>query len=71
MIVVGPVSVKVNEEDYEYAVRIIQDDIELKKMFTIVIDLVLNMKPLAPLAIVRDTFRKMRETIESEGRANY
>jgi hypothetical protein len=65
MIVVGPVSVKVNEEDYEYAVRMIQDDIELKKMFTAVIELVLNAKPIAPLALVRSAFRKMNEAQEN------
>jgi hypothetical protein len=62
-IVVGPVSVRVNEEDYEYALRMIQDDIELKKMFTMVIDLVLDEKPVAPLAVVRSVFRKLKETV--------
>jgi hypothetical protein len=59
-IVIGRMTVKVNEEDYEYAVRAIQDNMELRKMFAKVIDGILEKKPLAPVGALREAFRKMR-----------
>jgi hypothetical protein len=62
-IVVGCVCVNVNEDDYEYAVRHIQDDIELKKMFMSAIGVILARKPLTPLGVLRESFIAFRRAM--------
>jgi hypothetical protein len=72
---VGDFAVRVGEDDYDYALRVLQDDLILKRMIKWVMERVLAEKPRAPLARMRECFAVVRKAVDptyfpcSRGRA--
>jgi hypothetical protein len=61
---VGNFAVRVGEGDYEYALRVIQDDLILKRMIQWVMEKVLAEKPPGPLPRMREYFAIVRKVVD-------
>lgn len=63
-VMVGNFAVRVGEDDYDYALRAVQDDLILKRMIKWVMERVLAEKPQAPLARMRQYFAVVRKAVD-------